>query len=642
METFEVEVIYPYQSAEKSQLSLRRREKIVVLQADSSGWWIGRNSRGQVGIFPSTYTSVGLKHSSNAEHPFEGVDKENKAVLWKMVEQLFREKKQLAQEKAQLMDELGKARTKSPPEVAEELASEARELGTTSADSSQLSIPLSGFPDSLPQAKPVPLQEMPNEAHVVEQDYATPAERNCTEIQDSKPCPQCKEQLTIVLQLCMVHGESEARSELHRQWLEDHLSLQAELHKGLVARVLALEPAAAELNQTQQTLQVLREAHSQVEGLPAALAELQGLYRAEAAERRRLYNIIQDLKGKVRVFCRLRPLLGTEAPPCGAPVAVLSVDGSRVRIDDPQKPNGGYEFDNCFGPESSQQDVFEAVQPVITSVLDGYNVCIFAYGQTGSGKTYTVEGSAAQPGISYRTVQLLFEQIAGRAEAYTYTVSITCIEVYNDAVYDLLRKGNRDERRELRLVNGSCQVVDVTTVPVSSVAEVQPLLRKALSLRNTNSTTMNERSSRSHCILTFYVSGKSKVTSMRVHGKLHLIDLAGSERSSKSKAEGDRLCEANCINKSLSNLGRVIVALHHKQAHVPFRDCKLTYLLQDSLGGDSKTILIANISPAPDCLGETYSTIAFATSVRKLELGEAKRHVTSSSSADGPIASLPS
>eukprot|EP00667_Euglena_gracilis_P004457 EG_transcript_4480 len=578
---FEVDVMYPYQSAEKNQISLSPKEKILVLQADASGWWIGRNSKGEVGIFPSTYTSLGQSLGQEND-PLKGLDKHNKAVLWKVIDQLAQEKRQLTSTVAQLKESHRKLQERLA--ATEAVLAEAKaQVGTTS-----------------PSPSPSNLQ------HVSEDRISPPP------LPISPQLPPAWQPAGRPNSRPRAELEAAARSA---QRLAHSLGGQ---HRLLTAGV------TGQLQSFRQTLQQCAGAFT---AMQQRMLELDELYRKEVRERKALYNAMQDLKGKVRVYCRLRPPLTAERARGDALCVTMDMDN--VRVDEPKRPPIVYELDACFAPERPQEDLFEEVKPVITSVLDGYNVCVFAYGQTGSGKTYTMEGPASSRGISYRTVHRLFEEIAARRPAYQYTVQVGVIEVYNDNLYDMLRKNNREEKVELRTVNGRWQPVDATLVAVDSVEEVLPILTKALAARCSGSTQLNERSSRSHCLVTFHIAGSNQASRFKVSGKLNLIDLAGSERTAKSKAEGERLCEANSINRSLSNLGRVICALHQKQTHIPFRDSKLTMLLQDSLSGDSKTILIATISPTLSCSSETLSTLAFASSVRKLELGEAKRSVTS-------------
>ena len=290
-----------------------------------------------------------------------------------------------------------------------------------------------------------------------------------------------------------------------------------------------------------------------------------------------------------------------------------------------------------FPPGTAQQAVFEYVQPLCVSVLDGYNVCIFAYGQTGSGKTFTMEGSAADPGVSPRAVRELFRVVETAASEWSYELKFSMLEVYNETILDLLASDSgsdskdKDSRERLdvrQTADGKGVVVaGLIELPVESAARVEELMAQGQANRAVGAHDMNEHSSRSHSILTITVKGKNSADGTVTAAKLNLIDLAGSERISKTDATGDRLKEAQNINKSLSALGDVIAALGNKKnTHVPFRNSKLTYLLQDSLAGNSKVFMFSNVSPAVFNLSETVCTLNFASRCRAVELGAAKKN----------------
>ncbi|KAL5983620.1 hypothetical protein ACLOJK_017708 [Asimina triloba] len=259
-----------------------------------------------------------------------------------------------------------------------------------------------------------------------------------------------------------------------------------------------------------------------------------------------------------------------------------------------------------------KEEVFIDTQPLIRSVLDGYNVCIFAYGQTGSGKTYTMTGPEELTeqglGVNYRALNDLFILAKQRRDAICYDVAVQMMEIYNEQVRDLL----------------GLNVPDANLIPVTSTADVIELMNTGHRNRAVSATAMNDRSSRSHSCLTVHVQGRDVISGGTVRGSLHLVDLAGSERVDKSEVKGDRLKEAQHINKSLAALGDVIAALAQKNSHVPYRNSKLTQLLQDSLGGRAKTLMFVHISPEMEAVGETISTLKFAERVATIELGAAR------------------
>ncbi|XP_042390531.1 kinesin-like protein KIN-14F [Zingiber officinale] len=351
-------------------------------------------------------------------------------------------------------------------------------------------------------------------------------------------------------------------------------------------------------------------------------------YHNVLEENRKLYNQVQDLKGSIRVYCRVRPFLaGQLSNNC-----IGSFDEGSISIITPSK-NGkegrrSFNFNKVFGPSATQEQVFSDTQPLIRSILDGYNVCIFAYGQTGSGKTYTMSGpkllNEQTFGVNYRALSDLFKLAEQRRSAFSYEIAVQMIEIYNEQVRDLLNEGI-NKRLEIRnTLEKGLNVPNANLVPVASTSDVMALMNIGQKNRVVGSTALNDRSSRSHSCLTVHVQGRDMTSETVLRGCLHLVDLAGSERVDKSEVTGERLKEAQHINKSLSALGDVISALAQKSSHVPYRNSKLTQLLQDSLGGQAKTLMFVHISPEMDTVGETLSTLKFAERVSTVELGAAQ------------------
>ena len=411
-----------------------------------------------------------------------------------------------------------------------------------------------------------------------------------------------------------------------------------ELKKKL-ASLKAATNAAIETSRT-QSLTAVRDLFSRaapaIEGYHSALVRL----RVEMAERRRLFNIVQELRGNIRVICRVRPPVASDSGSGEIAVsfpnfAAQHEEGGHeeITVVNNNRTMKSWEFDSVFQPSASNKDVFNAVEALVTSVADGFNVCIFAYGQTGSGKTHTMEGTSSNPGINFRTLEALFALKAARSREVTCTLSVSLLEIYNEQLRDMMvpaaSKGSHPEPLTMRDSGGigGVTIPGLTSVPVSTHEEVLHLMATAYKNRTTFSTNMNEHSSRSHCVLSIVVSSFNKVTNTTLKGKLHLIDLAGSERVGKSGATGDRLKEAQAINKSLSALGDVIQARGEKKSHIPFRNSVLTHLLSDSLSGDAKTLMLVNISPSLSSSEETFCSLNFAARVRSVELGQAKKNV---------------
>ncbi|XP_047951925.1 kinesin-like protein KIN-14N isoform X1 [Salvia hispanica] len=366
--------------------------------------------------------------------------------------------------------------------------------------------------------------------------------------------------------------------------------------------------------------------------------------------RKKLHNTILELKGNIRVFCRVRPLLSDDG--VGNDVKVVSFPTSMEAqgrgIDLSQ--NGqkhSFTFDKVFVPDNSQEDVFVEISQLVQSALDGYKVCIFAYGQTGSGKTYTMMGKPGlldQKGLIPRSLEQVFQtKQMLEAQGWKYEMQVSMLEIYNETIRDLLsaNKSTFDASRVDTAAkqyaikhdaNGNTYVSDLTIVDVRSSREVSYLLERAAQSRSVGKTQMNEQSSRSHFVFTLRIVGVNESTDQQVQGVLNLIDLAGSERLSKSGSTGDRLKETQAINKSLSSLSDVIFALAKKEEHVPFRNSKLTYLLQPCLGGDSKTLMFVNVSPDPASVGESLCSLRFAARVNACEIGIPRRQTNLRSS----------
>ncbi|GMI77548.1 KINESIN-LIKE PROTEIN IN ARABIDOPSIS THALIANA A [Hibiscus trionum] len=432
--------------------------------------------------------------------------------------------------------------------------------------------------------------------------------------------------------------------------LEDTCSSQREQ-----IRILELQLAAAneklkmiDLSASETRMEYL-EKKRVVQELQDRLADMENKLIDGENLRKKLHNTILELKGNIRVFCRVRPLLpddgaATEGAIVSYPTSTEFVGRGIDMIQSGQKYP--FTFDKVFNHEASQQDVFVEISQLVQSALDGYKVCIFAYGQTGSGKTYTMMGRPEVPeqkGLIPRSLEQIFQCSQSlKAQGWKYKMQASMLEIYNETIRDLLsnnRSVGLDPTRPENAVsgkqytikhdaNGNTYVSDLTIVDVSSITEISSLLRQAAQSRSVSRTQMNEQSSRSHMVFTLRISGTNESTEQQVQGVLNLIDLAGSERLSRSGATGDRLKETQAINKSLSCLSDVIFALAKKEDHVPFRNSKLTYLLQPCLGGDSKTLMFVNVSPDPTSVGESLCSLRFAARVNACEIGVPRRQLT--------------
>ena len=345
-------------------------------------------------------------------------------------------------------------------------------------------------------------------------------------------------------------------------------------------------------------------------------------YRQEVVARKLLYNQIQELKGNIRVFCRVR------MDDCKVAVNCISENEVLIPVGDKGRTKC-YEFDRVYDPTATQAQVYEDASSIIQSVTDGYNVCYLAYGQTGSGKTFTMMGPPNDPdlaGVNRRAVFDLFKICEERADV-DYELRVNMVEIYNDNIFDLLAGHHTESLRLKQQPDGTTQVEDMIIRTVTCAADVTAVLAEADQNRSVAATAMNMHSSRSHLVLQITVSGTNQISEVRTVGKLSLVDLAGSERVNKSEAKGARLVEAVQINKSLTSLGMIFNALGQKQKHIPYRNSKLTHLLQDSLGGDAKACMFLNLSPAETNLNETRGTLNFGQGIGKIELGPIKKNV---------------
>ncbi|BAT73848.1 hypothetical protein VIGAN_01139200 [Vigna angularis var. angularis] len=399
-----------------------------------------------------------------------------------------------------------------------------------------------------------------------------------------------------------------------------------------------------------ETRTMFEEQKRIIQGLQERLADKEFQVVEGEKLRKKLHNTILELKGNIRVFCRVRPLLPDDSADTvvSFPTSTEALGRGIELVQSGQKYN--FTFDKVFNHEASQQDVFVEISQLVQSALDGYKVCIFAYGQTGSGKTYTMMGRPDEPdlkGLIPRSLEQIFQTSQSlKDQGWRYTMQASILEIYNETIRDLLltnrssdhaRTENSASSKQYTIkhdANGNTHVSDLTIKDVCSADEISSLLRQAAQSRSVGRTQMNEQSSRSHFVFTLRISGKNENTEQQVQGVLNLIDLAGSERLSRSGATGDRLKETQAINKSLSSLSDVIFALGgKKEDHVPFRNSKLTYLLQPCLGGDSKTLMFVNISPDQSSTGESLCSLRFAARVNACEIGIPRRQTHTSSSS---------
>ncbi|XP_058421188.1 kinesin-like protein KIFC2 isoform X4 [Diceros bicornis minor] len=442
----------------------------------------------------------------------------------------------------------------------------------------------------------------------------------------------------------------------HGKAMESGLSLNNFPLPGLRAHMVSLRQGCGDLRGlvssfTQSCQGSLSEARGQVSwALGALSAGGAGTQLPEEQQRSPTGcpGRLLELKGNIRVLCRLRPgtpssLVSSEPGPGGTVTTCYRGRQNRFRLD------------WVFPADASQEEVFRELEPAVLSCLRGYSVCIFTYGQTGTGKTYSMEGPPEDPGIAPRALQSLFREMGTGGQ---HRVSLSMVEIYNEAVRDLLAPGppERLAVRQGPAGQGGIQVSGLTYWDVPNLEMLHQMLSLGRSNRATAATAMNQHSSRSHALVTLTLRAASPPRGPGPAGTLHLVDLAGSERVWKAGAAGasrgdqdgaQRLREARTINRSLLALGGVMAALRARRPHVPFRDSQLTRLLQPALGPGATAVLLLQISTRPEDLGETVCSLKFAERVGQVELGPARRRraprsgTPSSLSTDTPLTGTP-
>ncbi|KAI1470236.1 kinesin-domain-containing protein [Daldinia caldariorum] len=324
----------------------------------------------------------------------------------------------------------------------------------------------------------------------------------------------------------------------------------------------------------------------------------------------------------IKVVARFRPQNKIELASGGEPI--VTFDGPDTCTLNSAEATGTFTFDRVFNMQGRQVDIFEySIKPTVDDILNGYNGTVFAYGQTGAGKSYTMMGTSIEDdegkGITPRIVEQIFSSIMSSPPTIEYTVRVSYMEIYMERIRDLLAPQN-DNLPVHEEKNRGVYVKGLLEIYVSSVEEVFEVMKRGGNARAVSATNMNQESSRSHSIFVITISQKNLETGSMKSGQLFLVDLAGSEKVGKTGASGQTLEEAKKINKSLSALGMVINALTDgKSSHVPYRDSKLTRILQESLGGNSRTTLIINCSPSSYNDAETLSTLRFGMRAKSIK-----------------------
>ena len=337
--------------------------------------------------------------------------------------------------------------------------------------------------------------------------------------------------------------------------------------------------------------------------------------------RRKIHNRYMYLRGNLRVMCRVRPFLPSELINKKSQIETMVINNDSISIFQENKQEKNFEYDYIFDTKSTQKDVYEEVTLLIQSMVQGNNICIIAYGQTCTGKTYTIQGpNSKNPGIVPRAARELFLILNNFNKSNFFEsirLSMTIIEIYNEQIYNLLEESTPNLNM-YEDASGNLIIPDLNPISINSFDEANKLFKLAAKFRHTSSTEYNDRSSRSHCIFSFQLKLTGKDGRI-IRSTLHIIDLAGSERISKSQNKDEKLRkESICINLSLHSLSTVLNSIALKANHIPYRDSKLTHFLKDSLNENYNILLILLVSPNVKDISETISTLQFGERIVKI------------------------
>jgi len=493
----------------------------------------------------------------------------------------------------------------------------------------------------------------------LQEEYDLLQEKNDTNVEAAIQLDELtKEHTATLAQLNATAGElaslrTQSKFEMEkkeRDWQEEKERMMFDI--SVLKSRAATNDVANDLSTEDEDNAVLR---ARIEERDRRIEQLEAEILKGEQIRREMHNTIQELRGNIRVYVRTRPFLPGDD---GSEMSAIDLhpDGENLSIESKCKKHD-FKFDRIFPPSAGQDSVFDEVSEFVQSALDGYHVCLFSYGQTGSGKTHTMQGSGngAMRGIIPRAVeQILSQAKVMQQQKWKFTMTASFLEIYNEELKDLLvnmsdgtvakqqgistRNQNqnqiklsiRRERDGKSYVSG-LRKIEIDTVDAEEGMQcLKNVMAAAARARSVASTKMNEVSSRSHSVFMLHLNGTNEETGTVVEGALNLCDLAGSERLDRSGAGSDikRLKETQSINKSLSCLGDVFTALANGASHVPFRNSKLTYLLQDCLSGDGKALMFVNLSPTLESSSESLCSLRFAQRVNQVELGKATKHIS--------------
>ncbi|KAL3866568.1 hypothetical protein ACJMK2_043856 [Sinanodonta woodiana] len=347
---------------------------------------------------------------------------------------------------------------------------------------------------------------------------------------------------------------------------------------------------------------------------------LQKNYNTEKELRQKYFNQIEELQGKIRVYCRPRPLTKFESD-LGNRVVVKTADKFSITLETDRGVRD-FQYYCVFPQNASQNEVFDELQDYVTMAVEGYNTCIFSFGQAGAGKTYTMIGDAKGPGLIPQAFKKLFAYTTEHKSKLECTVTAYMLELYNDKMIDLFSpKGVSDDEVKMDIRKdrkGVVSISGITEKEAPNQKKLTQLFEDGLKLRHTISGEGFEDSSMSHMFVGLKIKSRNITNDKVCFGKLTLVDLAGGRRVPKSKGGAEQVKEALAINKSISDFGSVVAALASGQSFAPYRNNKLTMLMQDILGGNCKTAMLVNVSPTETAVEEALVSLSHASRVRQI------------------------
>lgn len=404
-------------------------------------------------------------------------------------------------------------------------------------------------------------------------------------------------------------------SKVHR--LKDKIKLAKEDYLELRQEASDLqEYSNAKLDRVTRYLGVLAE---KTRKLDQVALETEARISPLINEKKRLFNDLLTAKGSIKVFCRVRPLFEDESPS-----VVEFPDDCTIRVntgsDTISNPKKDFEFDRVYGPHVGQAELFTDVQPFVQSALDGYNVSMFAYGQTHSGKTHTMEGSSYDRGLYARCFEELFDLANSDSTSTSqFNFSVTVFELYNEQITDLL---SESESTLQKICMGSLEsFIELQQEKVDNPLDFSRILKAAFQRRENDISKLNV----SHLIVTVHIYYNNVISGENLYSKLSLVDLAGSEGLIAEDDSSERVTDMLHVMKSLSALGDVLSSLTSRKDVVPYENSMLTKVLADSLGKDSKTLMILNVCPNIANLSETLSSLSFCSRARNATLSLGNR-----------------